>query len=50
MKKLIKNNSGFTLVEIVVVIVILTILLTISFISLTDNLVGSRNTQRKSDI
>lgn len=44
------QKLGFTLVEIIVVVTILAILLTISFISLTDNLVGSRNTQRISDM
>ncbi|EKD65940.1 MAG: hypothetical protein ACD_49C00074G0017 [uncultured bacterium (gcode 4)] len=46
----VKSGLGFTLIEIIVVITIVAILLTVSFLSLSDNLTSSRNTQRLSDI
>ncbi|MCT4617086.1 MAG: type II secretion system GspH family protein [Candidatus Gracilibacteria bacterium] len=48
--KLQKNNSGFTLIELIVVITILAILGTIAFISLQGYSAGARNSKRLSDI
>ena len=45
-----KNNDGFTLAELVVVISILAVLSTISFLYFADNISATRDTKRLSDI
>jgi prepilin-type N-terminal cleavage/methylation domain-containing protein len=45
-----KNNGGFTLIELIVVITILAILGTIAFISLQGYSADARNSKRLQDI
>lgn len=45
-----KQNAGFTVVELLVVIVILGILLTLAVVNLTSGQVGARDEERENDV
>lgn len=50
MQKLLKKQQGFTLLELVIVIVIIAILALIGFQALVDGPKRARDTQRKNDL
>lgn len=50
MQKLLKKQQGFTLLELVIVIVIISILALIGFQALVDGPKRARDTQRKNDL
>ena len=45
-----KQNKGFTLIELIIVILIISILTTISFVAFQNNMVDSRDATRKADM
>ena len=50
MKRLLKSNRGFTLVELMIVITVIAILTTIAVVSFTRVQKQSRDTKRKGDL
>ncbi len=50
MKKLLKNEKGFTIIEVMIVLVIAAVILLIVFLAVPALQRNSRNTQRKNDV